>query len=76
MSESDSHYFYVLNQAEFDLKIDHDFILQADPSQIGRLMERWFERRSNVTGNRREPSEEFKAGVYRIKEDVRKLEES
>ncbi len=60
MSESDSHYFYVLNQAEFDLKLDHDILLQANPEQIGRLMER----------------EQFKAGVYRIKEDVRKLEES
>lgn len=73
---SDENYFYVLNQAEYDLKIDHDFILQTNPNQIGNLMEKWFERRGNITGDKREPSEQFKAGVYRVKEQVRELEES
>lgn len=73
---SDSNYFYVLNQVEIDLSIDHEDLLRASKENLGKLLDLYFARRSVITGTEREPSDKFKAGVYRVKEDVRELEQS
>jgi hypothetical protein len=74
MSQDDSHYFYVLHQIEDDFHIDHDELLQADRKKVDYYVEKWFKQRTNITGNTRKPSEEFKEGVFNWKEAERELE--
>lgn len=71
---NDSHYFFVLHQVEIDLDLLHEELLEADRKKMDYWVEQWFNRRSNVTGNRRKPSEEFKRGVFKWKEVERELE--
>lgn len=74
MSESDVGYFYILHQMEFDLDIDHDELLEASRGKLDVLLEKWFNQRANITGNRVTPSESLKEGVFDWKETERELE--
>jgi hypothetical protein len=74
--DDQSHYFYVLHQVELDLEIEHSELLEASKGKMDYWVEEWFKRRSNVTGNKRKASEEFKQGVFNWKEVERDLEES
>jgi len=76
MSSNDANYFYVLNQLEIDLQIDHENLMNASKTGIDKLLELYFIRRGLISGVEREPSDKFKAGVFRVKEDIRELEES
>jgi hypothetical protein len=74
--DDDSHYFFVLHQIEIDLDIFHDELLEAPRERLDVWLDEWFKRRSNVTGNQRKPSEEFREKVWNWKEVERELEES
>lgn len=74
MSEDASRYFAVLHQIELDLDIPSDELLALSRSQLDQRIERWFNQRANITGERRRPSEDFKQGVYDWKEVERELE--
>jgi hypothetical protein len=74
-STDDSHYFYVLHQVEIDLDILHEELLEAPKNRMDYWVKEWFNRRSNVTGDRRKPSQDFLDGVYRWKQVEKELEE-
>jgi hypothetical protein len=75
MSSNDAAYFYILHQMEIDLEIDHQELIDASRGLLDYWLDEWFRRRSNVTGNRRRPTEDLKQGVYDWKEEERSLEE-
>jgi hypothetical protein len=74
-SESDVGYFYILHQIEFDLEIDHDELLQSSKDHLDVLIEKWFNQRANITGERISPTESLKEGVFDWKETERSLEQ-
>jgi hypothetical protein len=74
MSESDVGYFYILHQIEFDLEVDHDELLEVSKDRLDILIEQWFQRRTNITGEKHTPTEELKEGVYDWKEQEKELE--
>lgn len=75
MSNDDAGYFFVLNQVEQDLEIDHDNLLHATRAGLDKALELWFNMRSVITQRFKEPSEGLKQGVWEVKQLVRELEE-
>lgn len=75
MSSDDAGYFYVLHQAELDLELDHDDLIQLDREGIGKVLDLWFAMRSVITQRIIEPTESLKDGVYNVKEQERESEE-
>ncbi|TLX84229.1 MAG: hypothetical protein E6L04_07420 [Thaumarchaeota archaeon] len=74
-SGNDAAYFYILHQVEIDLEIDHQELIDASRGLLDFWLDEWFNRRSNVTGIRRKPTEDLKQGVFDWKEEERELEE-
>ena len=67
--------FELLYRIELDLEIDHQELIEASRGLLDFYLDEWFKRRSNVTGNRRRPSEDLRQGVFDWKEQERELEE-
>ncbi len=67
--------FELLYRIELDLEIDHQELIEASRGLLDFYLDEWFRRRSNVTGNRRRPSENLRQGVFDWKEQERELEE-